>query len=647
MKPNLKTLHVMPLIPGHEGELAADAEGLLNTGVCTDIACIMTLVPEGNPPEDKARILGEHFSAFREVFRGDVSRLGILAQATIGHVWTPNESANYQKRIRPDGTEACQMCPLDAAFQDYIRAAFRHLASLRPAFFMVDDDFRLLSGRNGCYCPLHLAQFGRRLGRAFTREELLEVLREDAATTREYDALLLDSLMGLAGVIRDAIDETDPTIAGSFCICLGGIRYGGALAERLAGVGNSPLVRINNARYLCPEMRSFPTRMYHGALQIAGLGPGTTILAETDTYPHNRYSTGARLLHCHYTGSILEGCHGAKHWITRAGAYQPASGAAYREILTKHCGFYETLFQAVQASTPSGYAAAVLPSTPIFNPAPDHVGASSSAKTWGAVLGVMGLPCNYAQAADLPGLLTAEDVDVLPDDDLKRVLTVGALLEGTAAERLCRRGYGSLLGVNAEPWTGPRVSGERWGQALLREAAQYSRLTPSDPLTQVHSVLVHRKSGVSESVTDIGPAVTLFEGPTGARLAVFAASFGSQSNLTTFGFYDEDRKRELVELLEWVCTQPIAFYYPGDAEVYLKLRRLADGRHLLAFFNLGHDPLTDIPLASPFAISTAEMLTPGGAWQGVTYVEGRLRAPLFPAEPKVFRVTAVRSHNQE
>ena len=199
----LKALHVMPLLPGNERELAADAETLLASGVCTDIACMMTLVPEGDPPEDKARVLGERFAAFRRIFKGDASRLGILAQATIGHGWAPDEPANYQKIIRPDGTSAYQMCPLDTAFQDYIRNAFLHLAALEPAFFMIDDDFRLLSGRNGCYCPLHLTEIGRRLGRVLTRADLLDVLRKDPTAAHEYDALLLDSLMRLAGVIRD------------------------------------------------------------------------------------------------------------------------------------------------------------------------------------------------------------------------------------------------------------------------------------------------------------------------------------------------------------------------------------------------------------------------------------------------------------
>jgi hypothetical protein len=408
------------------------------------------------------------------------------------------------------------------------------------------------------------------------------------------------------------------------------------------------LDRWRNGCYLTAEMRSFPIRMYQGAVQIAGFDADTTILAETDTCPQNRYSTGAHLLHAHYTGSILEGCHGAKHWITRTRAYQPASGAAYREILTKYRGFYETLFRAVQESTPTAYAAAVLPSVPVFNPAPDRVLSCGSSKTWGALLGVLGLPCNYVRMPDLPSLLTGEDVDLLPDDDLRRLMGSGVLLEGAAAEKLCQRGFGADLGVMAEPWTGHTVSRERWGETVLHAAVRYSRLTPSGPQTRIHSVLLHRKSGVSESFTEVGPAVTLFQNASGARVVVFAASFGLPSHLmSSFGFYDEDRKRELVELLGWLCGQPVAFYYPGDAEVHLKLRRLAEGGYLLALFNLGHDPLTVIPLASPYAISRTGMITPGGSWQEVAYTEGCLRTQLLPAEPKVFRITAEVPQKQE
>jgi len=635
----LKTFHVMPLLAGNEAALAADAEILLRTGVCTDIACMLTLVPEGDPPADKAKILGAHFNAFRDCFQGEQSRVGMLAQATIGHGWIPDEPAPYQKIIRPDGSPAYQMCPLDSAFQDYIRATFRHLAALKPAFFMVDDDFRLLCGRNGCYCPLHLAEIGRRLGRTFTRESLLATLRADPACARAYDDLLLDSLMRVAGIMRDAIDATDPAIPGSFCTCSGDVRHAGQLSRILAGTGNPRVVRINNARYLSPEMRTFPNRMYDGAAQIAALDSDITILAETDTCPQNRYSTGATLMHAHYTGSILEGCHGAKHWITRTGSFQPASGIAYRTVLTNYQDFYETLFHAVQNSVPSGYVAAVLPETPFFNVAPDRGDSCSSWKTWGALLGVLGLPCNYARMPDLPAMLTGCDVDILSDNDVRRLLKNGLVLEGSAAEKLCQRGFSAEIGITVEPWKGPRVSGEQWGRVVLGSDIDYSRLTPVDAQVKIHSTLVHRKSGVSADFTELGPAVTLFANSAGGRIATFAATFGVNNTLSSYGFYDEDRKRELLELLQFVCGKPVEFYYPGDAEVYLKVRRFTDGRYLLAFFNLGHDKLDAVPVHSAFNIVNVEMITPDGAWERIDFAGGYFQTPLLPAEPKVFRVT--------
>lgn len=644
----LTALHVMPLIPGHEVELAADAEQLLKAGVCSHVAGMMTLVPESNPPVDKARILGERFVAFRNVFKGDVSRLGILAQATIGHGWVPDEPASFQKIIRPDGTPAYQMCPLDSEFQAYLRATFLHLAALQPAFIMIDDDFRLLSGRGGCYCPLHLAEIGRRLGQAFTRETLLQALRTDPSVVSAFDAVLLDSLLHLAGIIRDAIDATDPALPGSFCMCSGDALHAGRISRRLAGQGQPRVIRINNGRYLCAELRSFPGRMYDAALQIAALDPDVTVLAETDPYPHNRYSTGAALMHVHYAASILEGCHGAKHWLTRTRSYQPASGAAYRAILARHRGFYEALFQAVQVSAPSGYAAAVLPGALRYRTSGDDVFGLEPGKTWGPLLGVLGLPCNYAKMPALPAMMTGAEVDQFTADELRQLLRHGLLLDGAAAEGLCRRGFAADIGVQADPWQDERVSAEKWGETMIGADARYSRITPLGPATRSHSLLLHRKSGVSTAWAELGPAVTLYENAAGGRVATFAAHCGTHNSMTDQGlsFYDEDRKRELVELLEFVCRQPVEFYYPGDAEIYLKVRRFTDGRYLLAFSNLGHDPLETLLIRSAFQIAGIELLTPAGAWEKVGWADGAIQTPLLPAAPAVFRVSVASRENQ-
>lgn len=639
MKTNLTTYHVLPPLKGHEIELARDAEQLLERGICTDIAFMMTLVPESDPPVDKANILAERFIAFRDAFQGDPSRVGILAQATIGHGWEPDEPASFQTIIRPDGSAAYQMCPLDVAFRDYIRKAFTTLAALQPAFLMIDDDFRMLSGRNGCYCPLHLDAIRQASGETFDRESLLARLREDASMAKAFDQVLLDSLMTLASDIREAIDAVNPTIPGSFCACYGDIRHAIPLSQKLAGNDNPPMVRINNARYLCPEMRSFPIRMYHGAVQIAALGNDITVLAETDPYPHNRYSTGANLLHSHYTGSLFEGCHGAKHWLTRIETYQPASGTCYRSILEEHHEFYETLFQSVQASEPTDYVAVALPSSPYFNPAPDQGDNSGATKTWGQLLGVMGLPCNYAKVNELPAMMTGEEAALFSDRDIETLLQNGVLLEGEAAEILCQRGFSNDLGVDAEPWEGKRVSGECWEGTTLCPSHRYTKLTVTHPETRIGATLTHRQSGVSESVMELGAALTLFENARGGRVVILSGSLNAQHAMASFGYYDEDRKRQLVAMLSWITRAELPFYYPGDAEVYLKLRRFHDGRYLLGLFNLGHDPLETIPLLSSHKLTVVESLTAEGTWQNVCYEKDRLHTSLLPAQPKVLRIT--------
>ena len=180
----LYTLHVMPLLPGREAELARDAEQLLKDGVCTHVACKMTLVPEGVPAMDKAAVLGADYLAFLREFNGPRDRVGILLQATIGHGWTPDEPCDFRKIVRADGVEEYRMCPLDKNFLVYLEQQVSALAALKPAFFMVDDDFRMLTGHTGCMCPLHLAEYERRTGERHTAETLAEAVRNDPAARR-------------------------------------------------------------------------------------------------------------------------------------------------------------------------------------------------------------------------------------------------------------------------------------------------------------------------------------------------------------------------------------------------------------------------------------------------------------------------------
>ena len=89
------------------------------------------------------------------------------------------------------------------------------------------------------------------------------------------------------------------------------------------------------------------------------------ILDEPDTCPQNRYSTSASMVHAHLSGTILEGAHGAKHWITRLADYEPQSGVAYRKILKKYSKFYNVLADTVKGIKWNGFRIPLL-GTPKF-----------------------------------------------------------------------------------------------------------------------------------------------------------------------------------------------------------------------------------------------------------------------------------------
>ncbi len=644
----LKTIHVVPFFPGHQDSLRDDLAGMVEGGICTDIAFIFTMVPEGNPPYDKAESLCADYLEMRARLGEIRANVGILAQATIGHGYVPDTPANFQKIIRSDGGELYMMCPLGEPFQEYLRSAFTRIAKTGCDFIMIDDDFRLLHGRGGCFCPLHLAEFNRRFGRAETRESLSRLLSrpgaETMAETLEFDLLQRDSMLAAARVIRQAVDAVNPAIPISFCTCVGDVRHADAVAAALAAKGQGLIVRINNGRYLQPGQRNFAERMYHTAAQRAALAAGTLVLAEPDTCPHNRYSMGAQALHSHYAASIMEGCGGAKFWLTRTRVFEPGSGVAYRRILLKHRGFYEELYRQVRSMTAEGIAAVALPQSPYFNGIPGRDSGVETLSTWGALLGRMGIPANFVKQARGPVMMQGGEVAQFSDAELQRFLKQGMLLDGKAACAMCRRGFERDLGVHAEPLAGVRVSQEHWlaENLILPAGAAYCRLAPLDSKVNVEANLVHLPWSGSNGGVILGPAITSYENRLGGRVVVFAGTPEVDNGFAAFSFLNETRKRQLIARMEFINRGPLSFYYPGDAELYLKTGKTADGAFLAAIFNLGLDLLETLPLRTAFQVESVELLTPDGGWQKTRFTREKdsvdILAPLPPMDPAVFRL---------
>lgn len=613
---------IMPLNTAYIKEICDDIRNQYEQGVCSLALFCIRLVPEGNPPVNKAKIECEKYDLFRDELAKTGHECGILAQCTIGHGYPLDNMFGFQQYTGlRTGEKLSVACPYDQGFREYIKNAMSTLASHNPKSIMVDDDFRLLTrGERGCACSLHMAEFNRRAGTQLSREELFEIVKdtskeENRRLKRIFEDTQRDSLIGAAKAMREGIDAVNPKIQGVFCTC--GNDPAGEITKILAGDGNPSIMRINNGSYTAPGARNVSGNMYKAAKQIAlSYNKVDIYLAETDTCPQNRYSTSAQYLHNHFTASILEGVNGAKHWITRLTDYEPNSGKAYRKILGKNKGFYETLGKLVPELEWVG-CKIPLPSHTSFNFAESPY--SFIENGWSAcVLERLGLPMYFSSKDGGVVFLDGEYDNDFTDEEINNFFRGTVVLSSSAALSLINRGFGSLIGVKIKDWNGRNISGERLninGKCCAKQM-EAKELVINSQNTTADSFVYHIPDGETKEI--MFPASIIHKNELGGTTIVFCGTPSTEFKYyTAFSFLNESRKLQLINMLSNENKLPV--YYPEDAEVYLKAANMKDGNLFCGFFNIGLDPLDEIPLTTDFDVKGIQILSNDGIWKDVKY----------------------------
>ncbi|MBQ4337142.1 MAG: hypothetical protein IJC34_08120 [Lentisphaeria bacterium] len=628
MKECLTLLNIAPLLPGHEAEVAGDILRMYETGVITENAFIMSLVPEGDPPADKGRILGDLFLSHRAALGKTEMPVGILLQSTMGHGWVPSARSGFQTLIEGNGNKPYIFCPLDEGFQEYIYNTVAALAKLKPDFFMLDDDTRLITGRNGCFCPLHVAQFNRENGTSYDGISLPKAINEDRGLAAAYDDLLKRSVLQHARTIRRAIDSVDPDLHCSFCLCAHDVRHAPEMAAVLAAPGKPVTIRINHGLYLHDSLRDLPGWLWITECQLHVLGPEVRVFSEPDTCPHNNYSTSAAMLHFHMVNSMLSGCKGGKMWLSRTAVPEPASGMRYRRKLAENRGFYET---AAKLSPAWGGVTGLVPGRDFLNfpmqelgkPVPGSVRQPKHEVrdlNWNVkVFGRMGYPVRFASASELHDgdvvALTGSDCAFLSDAELAAVFArCHVLLDGAAAETVVSRGFTAETGLTgAEEIRGKSVALETFpdGRYIAGQNRMF-HLIASDACEEL-SQLWHKDFRYSPEKSYIGPGAVRFINAAGHTVISTACSVQEQGH-GAFGMMNETRKAVLREWLD--DLSPLRWFIPGDDEVLFRYGT-ADGADILAVTDLSLDDMPQISLAGQAAatVEKVEFLQPDGSWK--------------------------------
>ena len=592
---------IMSLDELHINEICEDIKNQYENGTASMALFCLKLVPEGDPLIPKAEQQCAVYAKFKEKLDSMELKSGILVQCTLGHGYPLNKPSKLT-RIKglTNGVEEHAICPFDEGFREYVKHSFKVIASHNPDHIMLDDDFRLIiRPGKGCACDLHLKAFENKTGNKKTREEILSHVmgntKEDAKIRDAFVETQLDSLRECVKYMRAGIDEANPSISGSFC-CVGPCCEAATeIATTMAGKGNPVLIRINNGNYHPVGTKEFSNNFLRAAVQMAvlkGQGKVDNFLAETDTCPQTRYSTGAMSLHAHFVGTILEGVSGAKHWITRLSNYEPSSGKKYREVLGKYNKFYEALSSIVP--TLSWRGARIPVSTK-----PDYMfKESTSYSGWGAkVLERLGVPMYFSPNNNAPVTFLDGSMDTLfTDDEIKDMLHNTLILDGGAAENLCKRGFADLLGVEVTENTGENVSGEYFAHDPTINIAKQTNPRAIKPLNnevKPLTICFHLVGGVEREV--LFPASTVYKNGLGGTAVVFGGDANTKFHYTTaFGFLNDTRKNQFIDILKAYGDLPV--YTPDDDEIYLKSADMSDGNLFCALFNVSLDPVDNIRL---------------------------------------------------
>ncbi len=589
----------------HVDEVCEDIKRQYEKGVSSCALFIFTLVPEGDPLFPKAEIQCKNYDLFRDKLASMGLTCGALVQCSVGHGY-PLNSPSTLTRVKnlTNGQEVNVHCPYDQRFREYIREQFRVIASHKPSCIMVDDDFRLIiRPGKGCACDLHLDAFEKKTGVKKTREEIWAhatgTTEEDKRYRNAFIETQLESLVECAKYMREGIDMVDPTIPGSFC-CVGPCCEAATeIATILAGKGNPVQVRVNNGRYTPMGPKQFSNTFMRAAIQIAvlkGQGHVDHFLAETDTCPHNRYSTGAMSLHTHFTGTILEGVSGAKHWITRTANFeQPVAGRKYREVLGKHKEFYQILSDIVPTLKWRG-SRIPISSEPDYGFTAASYNARASVSGWGmCVLERLGLPFYFSDSLSNVTFLDGEMDSLFSDSEIKEMLTKTLVLDGGCAERLCKRGFSKYLGVEVNPWSGKNITYEYYPTEGTNSTAQTNarEIKVLDDSVIADTLCMHSPNGVIKET--LFPATAVYKNALGGTVIVFGGDARTEFHYTTaFAMLNNTRKNQLIRLLNEHGDLPV--YVPDDDEVYLRVADMPDGSIFCGVFNISLDPIDNIRL---------------------------------------------------
>ena len=599
----------------------------------------------GMLPVEKYRELGQGFAAIKAILAKDgvevCYRMAPTVNVGANHPWRHYTWESGEER-------AFTACPADVGFRkEFARQCAAVAGEMRPFLYMMEDDFRYWG--SGCFCPEHVAAISAAEGVQFTRESLLKALRDhespkSARLRMRWAKMQEDSLVALATAAEQAIHAVSPETR--VALSAPGMLMDTtteAIARALAGPGRRPLVRWWGAIYGTDYPLDLTDILFHARWAKENVAEGIDCFYEADPCPRNAYfASGARMSAMCSTVSAF-GFDGFWFWGADPGGISKTP--QYLREQQEQAG----RFAAIRAEAKTGKLAGV--SVPMNMQA--RVLWQCGIPSWarpldesaGArLLNRLGIPLTTR-----PGAVALYSghwaFEGMSDEEVKRILSGGVILDGAAAEALTWRGFAELMGVKAEERDRIDFTNEQYVESgFIAECSfhvnyglddcRVSRLTAegAEPLSYYFDTTPERR---------VQPSVTRYRNRLGGRVAVIAVNL---ANAKTPNLYNQAKCELLVQTIRWIGGEEVLpVCVVEEANVMVVASENAEaGRLMVHALNLSCDTCRGITfeVSERYRNAAVEVLE-GEEWRKVEVVrEGRkLRVP---CELAVYRTLVCR-----
>lgn len=540
--------------------------------------------------------------------------------------WWCSPSIRYTSKFSPivdsEGrqSEDNKKCPFYEDFASDFASKIKAVAKSRPKIINIEDDFTLSWGRGlgrsgPCYCKKHLKAFATLYGKALSAKEIDDAFKnrtpENLKIRQAFAESIRQSLVFIAAKVRAAVDEVDPTIRIMLCQSSGIIKDGDALVPVLrAFAGNTrAAVRPSGAIYGAETTPAdIPRALSYTLWTLEHLPPDIETFYEADVYPHNRFFSSASQLMSLMAGAQMMGC---DNHLLYALQYldDPFEDPGYAKAFTALKPKLDFVRSFVKGSS------ARLEGVRIVWTASDSYltrgygkGHGVQLPTGSYLMSKFGIPYTSRSDSNSVALMIGDVAETMSDDEIKRLLSGGLILDAGAAHLLARRGFSQEIGCKVEPIKSrPRIVDEeilpaagckkpgRHTNAFYiffagteGTVSEFVRLSPSEK-TQVWS----RFYGIDGK--PYMPSVTFAENSLGGKVAVFSTSLaGNRSS----GLLNLRKQELIVNLIEKLSPDSLPISVRNAPGIWTLASVSQNGKEMLVMINnLSGDVRDEVTLA--------------------------------------------------